>query len=117
MNCFRNEARMKYFFICLFITFTTQGLSHAEITKLSDEHRKALQDISRFHDIRSITNSPPKIVGLCADHKGAMADPGEKWQASDVVIDNRLSFKRLIWAAIDNDYYVVHYEHGGIARG
>jgi hypothetical protein len=33
-----------------------------------------------------------------------------------VIIDPTLPGKRLIWAAVGDDYYVVHYEHGGIAH-
>ena len=44
------------------------------------------------------------------------AEPGGKWNATDSIIDPSLPGKRLIWAAIGGDYYVVHYERGGIAH-
>ena len=45
-----------------------------------------------------------------------LADPGQKWNATDAIIDTTLPRKRLIWAAVGGDYYVVHYERGGIAH-
>jgi hypothetical protein len=35
---------------------------------------------------------------------------------TDAIIDPALPGKRLIWAAVGGDYYVVHYERGGIAH-
>jgi hypothetical protein len=52
---------------------------------------------------------------LCADN-GRLAEPGQKWNATDAIIDPTLPGKRLIWAAVGGEYYVVHYERGGIAH-
>ena len=75
-----------------------------------------LQDSSRFHEVRSTKDLPPAIVALCAGDHGKMADPGQNWQATDVIMEPNLPGKRLIWGAIGGDYYVVHYERGGIAH-
>jgi hypothetical protein len=102
--------------ISLYLLFTIaiQGLCYAGVTKLSSEDRKALQDSSRFHEVDSTKDLPPSVVALCADDKGKVADPGQNWNATDAVTDPALPWKRLIWAAIGGDYYVVHYERGGI---
>jgi hypothetical protein len=42
--------------------------------------------------------------------------PGEKWNTTDSIIDPTPPGKRLIWAAVGGDYYVAHYERGGIAH-
>jgi hypothetical protein len=47
---------------------------------------------------------------------GKLAEPGQKWNATDTISDPTLPGKRLIWAAIGGDYYVAHYERGGIAH-
>jgi hypothetical protein len=47
---------------------------------------------------------------------GKLAEPGQNWNATDVITDPTLPGKRLIWAAIGEEYYVVHYERGGIAH-
>jgi len=93
-----------------------QAFSYADVTKLSAEHRKALQDSKRVHEVRSTTNLPPAVVALCADDNGRLAEPGQNWEPTDVIIDSKLPRKRLIWAATDGEYLVVHYERGGIAH-
>ena len=74
-----------------------------------------LQDLSRFHEVHSIHDLPCAIVKLCAED-GHIADPGQNWNATDAIMDPTLPAKRLIWAAAGGEYYVVHYERGGIAH-
>ncbi|HYY35507.1 MAG TPA: hypothetical protein VE867_03950 [Candidatus Binatia bacterium] len=107
---------MKRIALYLLLATVIQVLCYAEITKLSSDDRKALQDPSRFHEVHSIKDLPPAVVALCADDKGKIADPGQNWNATDAVTDPTLPWKRLIWAAVGGDYYVVHYERGGIAH-
>jgi hypothetical protein len=45
---------------------------------------------------------------------GQVGEPGETWNPTDAIIDPTLPNKRLIWAAIGGDYYVMHYECGEI---
>jgi hypothetical protein len=98
----------------LLFVIAIQSLCYAEITKLSSEDRKALQDSSRFREVHSTRDLPPAVVALGVDDKGKIAEPGQNWNATDAVTDPTLPWKRLIWAAVGNDYYVVHYERGGI---
>jgi hypothetical protein len=91
-----------------------QILCFADVTKLPAGDRKVLLDGSRFHEVHSTKDLPPVVVALCVDDKGKLADPGQNWNATDAVTDPTLPWKRLIWAAIGSDYYVVHYERGGI---
>jgi hypothetical protein len=88
----------------------------AEVTKLPEADQKVLRDVSRFHEIRGGTNLPPAIFALCADGNGRLAEPGQKWNGTDVIIDDTLPRKRFIWAVTDGDYYVVHYERGGMGH-
>jgi hypothetical protein len=101
--------------IALYVLFAVANQSWccADVTKLPAEDRKSLQDSSRFHEVHSTTNLPPVIVALCGSK---LADPGEKWNATDVIMEPNLPGKRLIRAAAGGDYYVVHYERGGIAH-
>ena len=98
----------------LFFVVAVQTFCYADITKLPAEQRKALQDSSRFHEVRSTTNLPLAVVTLCVDDNGRLAEPGQAWEATDVIIDSKLPRKRLIWAATDGEYFVIHYERGGI---
>ena len=84
-----------------------------DVTKLLAADRKVLQDSSRFHEVQSTGDLPPAILTLCGDK---LAEPGQNWNATDAITDPSLPAKRLIWAAIGGDYYVVHYERGGIAH-
>jgi len=106
---------MKQIGLCLLFAVAIQSLCYADITKLPAEDRKVLQDSSRFHEVHSTNDLPPTVIALCAED-GRLAEPGQNWNASDVVTDPNLPGKRLIWAAAGGEYYVVHYERGGIAH-
>ena len=104
---------MKHVTLCTVFAVAVQGLCCADVTKLSADDRMVLQDSSRFHEVHSTSDLPPAIVALCGNK---LADPGQKWNATDANIDPTLPGKRLIWAAAGGEYYVVHYERGGIAH-
>ncbi len=107
---------MKHAGLYLFFAIATQSLCYGDVTKLPTED-KALLDASRFHEVRSTRDLPSTILTLCdGGGDGKLADPGQKWNATDSIMDPTLSGKRLIWAAIGGEYYVVHYERGGIAH-
>jgi hypothetical protein len=106
--------RIKHINLCVLFTATIQGLCYADVTKLAEEDRKVLQDSSRFHEIHATSDLPPAIVALCAGDNGRLAEPGQNWNATCVITDPTLPGKRLIWGAVGAEYYVVHYERGGI---
>src|ERR1022692_4206207 len=89
------------------------GFCFADVTKLPADDQKVLRDVSRFREIHSATNLPPAVFALCADSAGRLAEPGQKWEAGDAIMDDKLPTKRLVWAVTDGNYYVVHYERGG----
>lgn len=105
---------MKPLSLCLVFAVAIQALCCADVTKLPAEERKILLDASRFHEMHSIRDLPTAIVAPCVDDKGRLADPGQNWNATDAVTDPTLPWKRLIWAAVGDEHYVVHYERGGI---
>ncbi len=105
---------MKHLSYLLFAV-AIQSWCCGDVTKLPAEDRRVLQDSSRFHEVHSTGDLPAAIVALCADD-GRLAEPGQKWNATDAITDPTLPGKRLIWAAVDGEYYVVHYERGGIAH-
>ena len=104
---------MKHVTLYTVFAVAVQGLCCADVTKLSADDRKVLQDSSRFHEVHSTNDLPPTIVTLCGNK---LADSGQKWNATDAISDPTLPGKRLIWAAVGGDYHVVHYERGGIAH-
>jgi hypothetical protein len=108
---------MKDIGLCLLFALAIQSLCCGDVTKLPAEDRKALLDSSRFCEVWSTTNLPSAILVLCdGGGNGKLAEPGQKWNATDSIIDPTLPGKRLIWAAPRGEYYVVHYERGGIAH-
>jgi hypothetical protein len=122
-----NTTPMKRLSHYVLFTAAIQSLCYADVTKfatanpsrrtaggLPAEDRNALLDASRFHEVHSIKDLPPAVVALCGDDKGRVADPGQNWNATDAITDPTLPWKRLIWAAVGGEYYVVHYERGGI---
>jgi hypothetical protein len=106
---------MKHVTLHLFFVTAIQSLCCADVTKLSAKDRKGLQDSSRFHEVHATGDLPHAVIAVCADD-GRIAEPGQKWNATDVIMDPTLPGKRLIWAAVGGEYYVVHYERGGIAH-
>lgn len=107
---------MKHLVLYLLCAIETVSLCSADVTKLSAADRKVLQNSPAFHEIHSTSDLPLPVVTLCAGDKNNLAEPGGKWNATDVVMDTTLPGKRLIWAAVGDGYYVVHYERGGIAH-
>ena len=104
---------MKHLVLCLLCALGTQSLCCGDVTKLAAADRKVLQDSSRFHEVHSTSDLPPAILTLCGDK---LAERGQNWNATDAISDPSLPAKLLIWAGISGDYYVVHYERGGIAH-
>ena len=106
---------MKHVTLQLLFVAAIQSLCCADVTKLPAEDRTALLDASRFNEVRATSNLPSAILALCdGGGDGKLAEPGQKWNATCVITDPSLPGKRLIWAAVGAEYYVVHYERGGI---
>jgi hypothetical protein len=69
--------------------------------------------------LRTVAELPAGIRKLYAVKGGsriAMADPGERFEATDVITDPNLPGRRLIFAGVSQDRAFVHYEEGGIAH-
>ena len=83
------------------------------VTRIPPKCRKVLVDASHFREVHATTNLPPTIVTICADRNGKLGEPGQDWNPTDVIGDDGRPECRLVWAAIYENYYVVHYERGG----
>jgi hypothetical protein len=94
----------------------TQAADAAEPPTLSPADRKVLLETRNFREVHKKGDLPAAILNLCTDGGGAMAEPGQPFQVTDVIRDATLPGRRLIWGAIGGDYYVVHYEIGGYAH-
>ena len=107
---------MKHISIYLLFALAVQSLCCADVTKLAPEDRRVLENTSRFHEVHSTGDLPTAVVALCTNRVGNLAEPGGKWSATDAISNPTLPAKRLIWAAIGGEYYVVHFERGGTAH-
>jgi hypothetical protein len=105
-------TRISFYFL---LAAVFQSVCCADAMKLAGEDRTVLQDSSRFHELHSSRDLPPAIITICAED-GKLADPGQNWNATDSTTDPSLPAKRLVWAAVGGEYYVLHYERGGIAH-
>ena len=59
------------------------------------------------------------VTGVTGDVGGKtleMADPGQPFQATDVMVMPRLPARRLVSAGCSADHCLVYYERGGFAR-
>src|SRR5881296_2877826 len=97
-------SRMRNLTVYVLFTVAIQSLCYADITKLPAEDRKVLQDSSRFHEVHSTSDLPSAIIAFCVGENGRLAEPGQKWNATDVITDPTLPSKRLIWAAAGGKY-------------
>src|SRR5947199_2318055 len=83
--------RMERLSLYVLFAVAIQSLCCADVTKLSTDDRKALQDSERFREIHSTSDLPRPIVALCG---GKLAEPGGKWNPTDSIIDPTLPGKR-----------------------
>jgi hypothetical protein len=101
--------------IVYLLAILTLNCSLADAAKLSPERLAELHELI-FRTVKPAAILPPAVYAICADDRGRLADPGHQWEATDVIADETLPRKRLIWAVRGGDYYVVHYERGGYAH-
>lgn len=80
----------------------------------------ALAKPSEFHLSRKMADVPVSVRSAFAKAAGEasflMADPGGKWQATDVIHDPKLAVRRLSAVAVGKVFCLLFYEHGGIGR-
>jgi len=93
-------SRMRNLTVYVLFTVSIQSLCYADVTKFPAEDRKTLLDATRFQEIHATANLPSAILALCdGGGDGKLAEPGQKWNATDAITDPTLPGKRLIWAA------------------
>jgi len=50
---------------------------------------------------------------ITGEHSFALANPGRKYQATDLVVERGLPFRRLVFAGVKGNEWFLHYERGG----
>src|SRR5262245_7126197 len=70
--------------------------------------------------VTHVADLPPTVQvalkSLFKDQSLDMAEPGEDFQATDVVLGEKLPSRRLITAGCSRDHCLVHYERGGVGH-
>ena len=96
------------------------GISQTRTSLLSLSDKRYLETGS-FQEVHTIAAIPQSVKVLLAEIEKskhfAMADPGQPFQATDVVTDPSLPWRRLIFAGLADKYCLVLYEYGGFAAG
>jgi hypothetical protein len=73
-----------------------------------------------FVIIRTVDRLPIDLKSafshLAGMHDFEMADPGERFQITDVVVEPGLPWRRLLFAGLSTGKYFIHYEEGGIGH-
>jgi hypothetical protein len=71
-----------------------------------------------FQIISDVNHLPPSVLKFFQEPGGGrllIANPGGKFNATDVINDASIPRRRLIFAGLSTDICFVHYEEGGIA--
>jgi hypothetical protein len=74
---------------------------------------------SDFVIIKDVNALPGPVLKAFTEIDGArpvMANPGKKFEVTDVIIDASVPRERLIFAGVSGDKCFVHYERGGIGH-
>jgi hypothetical protein len=86
---------------------------------LSTSEREHILD-GDYRIVSSTASLPASIKQAFATVTGQkqflLADPGAKYQVTDVVDEPGLPFRRLVFAGVSGDQWFIHYEHGGIGH-
>lgn len=94
--------------------------SSASITKLPSNAKEYMLRKDAFSGISRVKDIPPsvlmKFAEIAKDSNLKIANPGEKFQVTDVIWEKGLPSRRLIFGGISKDYCLIHYERGGYAR-
>jgi hypothetical protein len=104
--------------VCLW-SVTVSG-SQAAAPGLSDTLRAHMQD-ERFSIVTSVRGLPlgvrDGLQSLFGRQTLDIAEPGAEFQATDVIVNPLLPFRRLVAAGCSADHHcLVYYERGGIAH-
>lgn len=70
-----------------------------------------------FSVITDMRNLPSPVLAAFTERGGSrlgIANPGQKFRATDVVVDVTMPSKRLILSGVSGEKVFVHYEQGGI---
>ena len=71
------------------------------------------RDFTIIKDVRVLPIPVREVLSEQGGSRLVMANPGEKFEATDFIVDSSLPQRRLIFAGVSNDRCFIHYERGG----
>jgi hypothetical protein len=108
-----NEHRIRSVVLSIMCCLPFGTAAHQQPSSIEREHRLDGQ----FKLVSKTAGIPANVKDAFAkitrQPSFAMANPGEKFQATDFVIDRTLPWRRLVFAGAQDGKWFVHYERGG----
>jgi hypothetical protein len=92
------------------IEFPPEGMSQSAVENFLE---------GNFAIITNVRGLPTPVLRAFTENTGSrllIANPGEQFEATDVISDSSLPRMRLIFAGVLNDKNFVHYEQGGYSH-
>ncbi len=108
-----NRKAIVVSFLCICCTAALAGRFHKQLSTAEREH---LLDGS-FTIVATTEALPANVKQAFAEitdqQSFALANPGQKYQATDVISERGLPLRRLLFAGVRDDKWFIHYERGG----
>jgi hypothetical protein len=73
-------------------------------------------DFALIRDVKSLPRPVRQAFTEAGGSRLVLADPGQRFEATDVIRDTSLPRKRLIFAGVSGNKCFVHYEQGGLGH-
>ncbi len=73
-------------------------------------------DFALIKDVNSLPHPVRQAFTEAGGSRLVMANPGQRFEATDFIRDTSLPRKRLIFAGVSGNKCFVHYEHGGLGH-
>lgn len=113
-------SRIASLVICATLLICGSIVAFAAVEHLPADLRAALEQAENFKPFSSVSAIPESVRASFAretrDKSFAMAEPGTKWQVTDVVLEEGLPWRRLQAGMASPTFLVLFYERGGIGH-
>ena len=113
-----NAHRISLSLVALFFLSATLTAQQFH-TRLSPAQKDHILD-GQFSEVTKAdamsANAKQAFAKITGEPSFALANPGQKYQVTDVVVDRGLPRRRLVFAGVRGDEWLVHYELGGIGH-
>ena len=106
-------------FVLVFCSFPFTALAQQYNVQLSAAEKEHILD-GPFKMVSRTEAMPPHVKQafstITSEPSFALANPGQKYQVTDVEVDRSLPRRRLVFAGVLGEEWFVHYERGGIGH-